>query len=346
MFCMRPAGPADLEPVFELARHLDSPNLPADREFLAGRLRRSEWSFAEAGPPDESREYQFVLENTVGEVVGTSAILSKHGTREMPHLFLRVGREERYSRSVGVHRTHLTLRLGRRLDGPTEIGALILRPDQRRAPGWPGRLLSWGRLVFIGLHPDRFERELLAEMRAAIDEEGRSAFWEAFGHRFTGMSYDEADRRSVTEKDFILDLFPEATFYASLLEDSVLEKLGEVHPEAKPAVSLLERAGFHWNGQIDPFDAGPFYAALTGEVIPIRETVHVFVSDDETGEEARPSIVSIGRGTEFRACAALVERSNGSARVEAGCRDLLGIKPGDEVDVAPLPPRRRQGRPA
>ncbi len=346
MFCLRPAGPADLEPVFELARHLNSPNLPAEREFLAARLGRSEWSFGEAGPPDPSREYQFVLEDATGEIVGTSAILSKHGTREMPHLFLRVGREERYSRSVGVHRTHLTLRLGRRLDGPTEIGALILRPDQRRTPGWPGRLLSWGRLVFIGLHPDRFERELLAEIRAAIDEQGRSAFWEAFGYRFTGMSYEEADRRSADEKDFILDLFPEATFYASLLEASVLEKLGQVHADALPAVSLLERAGFHWNGQIDPFDAGPFYAALTGEIMPIREAVHVFVSEDEPSEEGRPSIVSIGRGAGFRACAMLAERHNGRASLEAAGRDLLRIKPGDEVDMAPLPPRRRNGKPA
>ena len=42
----------------------------------------------------------------------------------------------------------------------------------------------------------------------------------------------------------------------------------------------------------------------------------------------------------------LAERHNGRASLEAAGRDLLRIKPGDEVDMAPLPPRRRNGKPA
>ena len=83
---MRPAREADLPALLELAELLDSPNLPHDRAFLRRRLERSERAFRTPGPPHAEREYQFVLVDDASRVVGTSAILSKHGTPEMPHL--------------------------------------------------------------------------------------------------------------------------------------------------------------------------------------------------------------------------------------------------------------------
>ena len=97
----------------------------------------------------------------------------------------------------------------------------MLRPEARGAPGWPGKLLSWGRFAYIARHRGCFETTVLAEMRAAIDAHGRSAFWDAFGRRFTGMSYTEADHRSASDKSFMLDLFPDTPFYASLLDAEV-----------------------------------------------------------------------------------------------------------------------------
>ena len=93
MFLLRAATRADLAALLELSRHLDSPNLPHDEAFLRARLARSELAFAEPGAPDPAREYQLVLEDASGRVVGTSAILSKHGTPELPHTYLRVRTE-------------------------------------------------------------------------------------------------------------------------------------------------------------------------------------------------------------------------------------------------------------
>ena len=343
MFRLRPAREADLAALTELAGRLDSPNLPADEAFLAARLERSVRAFAVGGPPHAEREYQFALEDAAGRVVGTSAVLSKHGTPEMPHTFLEVGREERYSPKVGVHARHVTLRLGVCTDGPSELGALILHPDARGHPDKPGKLLSWGRFAFAALHRDRLGQTLLAEMRAALDSEGQSAFWEAFGRRFTGMSYDEADKRSAVEKDFILDLFPDTTFYATLLDPEVAQRLGVVHEEALPAVRLLEQAGLRWNGQIDPFDAGPFYAAASDDVIPIRETrlLTLAAPDPELRDAPIAHIASAGRGADFRAVAcavALDDRDDaGGATLPEAARARLGVEPGDAVAITPLP---------
>jgi arginine N-succinyltransferase len=329
MFVMRPALRADLDAILELAAHLDSPNLPRDRAFLAARLERSERSFAAGGPPCAEREYQFALEDATGAVVGTSAILAKHGTPGMPHVFLRVCVEQRQASRIDIRVHHRTLQLGATEDGPTEIGSLVLRPDVRRHAGSPGKLLSWGRLAYVGLHPERFERRLLAEMRASLTPDGKNRFWEAFGRRFTGLSYAEADRRSASDKSFILELFPATPFYAALLDEAVDAELGKVHPEAQPALRLLERAGFHWIGEIDPFDAGPFYGAAQDEIVPIRELRHGVIAESEPPSDAPLAIVMTEHGGGFRALAVPARRIESEIEIGKDARERLGVAVGE-----------------
>jgi arginine N-succinyltransferase len=343
VFLLRPAVPADLEAVVELAGYLDSPNLPRDPAFLRARLERSERAFAQPGPPAAEREYQFALADPAGRVVGTCAILSKHGTRGSPHVYLQVGEEERYSPSAGVLMRHVVLQLRATWDGPTEIGSLVLHPDARGQAGAPGKLLSWGRFAYIARHRGSFEREVLAEMRAAIDSRGDNAFWDAFGRRFTGMSYADADRRSSADKTFILDLFPRSEFYASLLDAEVAQKIGEVHAEAAPALHLLQRAGMRWTGQVDPFDAGPYVGAAASDIAPIRETAVGWIADAEPDARALPAIVASEESGAFRAVAAPALVEGTSVQVAKEARERLGVSAGDEVSVTPLPtPRRRR----
>ena len=341
MFLMRPAGPSDLAAILELARYLDSPNLPADEAFLSTRLERSEESFQRLGPPCAEREYQFALEDETNGVVGTCVILAKHGTREMPHLFLRVREEERRSQSVGVCVKHVTLQLGALRDGPSELGALILHPDVRGRAGQPGKLLSWGRFAFIARHPDAFEATVLAEMRAAIDAQGRSTFWDAFGRHFTGMSYADADRRSATEKSFILDLFPDTPFYAALLDEPATRELGRVHDDALPALRLLEKAGLRWIGEIDPFDGGPFVGAAVSEIVPFRESVTGRLGTGSPPDDTLPAIVSSEEGGSFLATVAPALSTGNQIQLRKEARERLGLCAGEEVTCTPLPPPSR-----
>jgi len=338
VFLMRPARLADLPAVMELAKLLDSPNLPHDEAFLRRRLERSERAFREPGTPHPLREYQFVLVDDGDAVVGTSAILSKHGTPEMPHLFLRVSQETRASTSSGVRVTHTTLQLGASHDGPTELGSLVLRREARGRPGWPGKLLSWGRFAFIARHRGCFEKSVLAEMRAAIDAQGRSAFWDAFGRRFTGMSYSEADHLSARDKSFVLDLFPATPFYASLLDANVTERLGEVHGEAKPARRLLEKAGLHWIDEIDPFDGGPFVSAPVVRIVPVQQTIIGQLAEGAPDEGAAPAILSSEEGGVFRAVAMAATREADAIRIPKEARMRLDLSVGDEIGWTPLPP--------
>lgn len=339
MYLLRPAQPEDLDAIFELAVFLDSPNLPTDREFLAARLERSVRSFGQPGPATAEREYQFALTNDAQKVVGTCAILSKHGTPGMPHMFLRVGEEVRHSEAVQRTVRHKTLQLGASTDGPTELGALVLHPEERGRGGRPGTLLSWGRFAYIARHRGCFEDRVLAEMRAALDGWGRSAFWDAFGKRFTGMTYADADRLSATDKSFILDLFPDVPFYASLLDAEVAAQLGQVHEETKPALGLLARAGVFPIDEIDPFDGGPFVGAAMNEVVPVRETLSGALSDEPADDTAPQAIVMTEEGGHLRAVIANAQAHDGGLRVVKDACDRLEISAGDELTLTPLSPR-------
>lgn len=340
MYLLRPARLDDLPPIMELARHLDSPNLPDDEAFVRGRLERSAAAFDKVAPPAADREYQMVIENGSGDVVGTCAVLAKHGTPGMPHLYLKVSIEERRAESVDVTMKHCVLQLGASTNGPSELGSLVLLPEARGVPGSPGKLLSWGRFALMSQLPSCFEPNVLAEMRATLDDNGRNAFWESFGQRFTDMSYLEADRLSAEDKSFIVDLFPDIPFYATLLPDEVMEELGCVHPETMPALRLLQRAGFYWIGEIDPFDAGPFVGARREEIVPMRDAERAVLASEnvEPGDpEALRWIISVLDRDGFRAVMTYAILEGDQARLTPETIERLGVVTGSDILLTPAP---------
>ena len=107
MLILRPIETRDADALLDLARQLDSMNLPAEPTFLADRIAVSQRSFG--GGLSDWREgvYVFVLEDTdAGRCVGTSTILAKHGRPGKPYFWLEVTTEERRSSELGVRFQH------------------------------------------------------------------------------------------------------------------------------------------------------------------------------------------------------------------------------------------------
>jgi arginine N-succinyltransferase len=193
---LRPVAEGDLEALVGLAGRLDSMNLPSDREFLTQRILTSLHSFARSRDPQtpngwdwQDGVYVFVLEDVEARrCVGTSTIIAKHGRAGSPYFWLAVTTEERRSAELGKRFVHTKLQLHSTEDGPTEVGGLILDPGYRRHRGKCGKALSIVRFAFISMHPDLFEREVIAEMLSPFEAPGRNLLWNAFGEKFTGLS--------------------------------------------------------------------------------------------------------------------------------------------------------------
>jgi arginine N-succinyltransferase len=337
---LRPVEASDLDALVSLADQLDSMNLPADRDFLAERISRSERSFA--GTLEDWREgvYVFVLVDTdAGRCIGTSTIIAKLGRHDAPYFWLAVTSEERRSSELGRRFVHTKLQLRSTEDGPTEIGGLILDPSYRRHKEKCGKALSTVRFAYISLHPERFEREVIAEMLSPFEETGANLLWDAFGAKFTGLPYREADHLSSRKKQWIADLFPRDPVYATLFPEAVQAVIGKPTETAVAALRILEKIGFRYLSQVDPFDGGPYYGAARDAITCVRERRQLVLPGRPApaGPPDGPlALVSADGRLGFRATV-VPAAPDGAPFVSQECRDALGVGAGDRVSVTPLP---------
>ena len=350
MFLLRDIAPADLDDLQKAAVHLDSVNLPDDRPALAKIIERSRASFAGELAIAE-RCFVFVAAEmgdgagrgrAPGEVVGTSMIFAQHGSRRAPHVFFDVLEEERYSDTLDRHVAHRVLRIGYNYKGLTEIGGLVLRPEFRRHPERLGRSLASVRFLYLARHRSLFRDQVLSELMPPLEPDGTSLLWESLGHRFTGLTYQEADRLSQTNKEFIRALFPQDPIYTTLLPPHVQALIGEVGPETKGVEKLLREVGFAYAQRIDPFDGGPHFHARTDDITLVKaarlarvaEAVHASV---DAGGRRQTFLVAHERETTPHFVAARVElpslADGERIALPDDVRRALEVTGGDEVAV-------------
>jgi len=336
---LRDAQKSDLAGLRALARQLNSVNLPDDPRALAGIIDRSCRSFQGRIEDPLARSYVFVLEDPRRRrLLGTSMVIAQHGTRDSPCTFLDVSEREHYSSTLDRHFRHKVLSLGYHFDGPTEIGGLVVHPRDRGGGARPGKQLAYVRFLYIAMHQDRFRERVLAELLPPLAPGGRSLFWESFGKRFTGLDYQDADKKSRENKEFIQQLFPPFDVYATLLPPRVQKLLGAVGPETLGVQHLLEKIGFGYVDRIDPFDGGPHYEATVAELSLVRAHRRLRLASEApptSAKEVLAAAESAGR-VRFRAVRAPARIDGEEVRLPPEARALLRAKPGDRVDVVPF----------
>ncbi len=266
-------------------------------------------------------------------------IIAKHGTPRSPHFYLEMDTEERYSRTLRKMFRHAYLRLRYSMDGPTEVGGLIVEPGMRRHPEKVGKQLSWVRFLYIGKHLGRFEGRVIAEMLAPMAGERGNLFWDHYGRKVTGLSFSEADRLSTQDKEFIRALFPEAPLFIFLLPDEVRMMLGTVNEQSRGALRLVEQAGMRFLNQVDPFDAGPYYGAATADLEPVKALRSYKVALASAADAGSPACLVAREDSAhgFRAAKAQAPTDGQQIAILPDLASLLKIKEGDRVDVVPLP---------
>ncbi|MET0594705.1 MAG: arginine N-succinyltransferase [Polyangiaceae bacterium] len=339
---IRGVEPSDEEQLLEMARHLDTVNLPDDRDAIREIIDLSQRSFTGEVKDPKKREYVFVLADLKEKkLVGTSMIIAQLGRREAPYIYLDVIDEEKLSQTLDKHFYHTLLRIGYSYNGPTEIGGLIVLPSYRKAPERLGRIISYARFLFIASRRQLFRDEILAELLPPLENDGTSHLWEALGRHFTGLSYGEADFLSKKNKEFIKSLFPDGVVYASVLPKAAQDVIGKVGAQTRGVEKLLKRIGFRYAHRIDPFDGGPHFTAPTDEITLVQKTRRSKVAEISAGgapgtpkglcakELAVSPFIRIVMG-EVR------ELGDRGVGIDATTADYLGFSVGDEIVTLPL----------
>jgi arginine N-succinyltransferase len=296
MFVLRSVQHKDLKDLFKLSNIMNFINLPSDEELISSKIDSSIKSFKNPSTDFSKNYYIFVLEDyEAGEVLGVSMIHAQHGTENEPHFYLSVGQEAKFSQTINTGFVHGTLKLGLDTNGPTEIGGLILNPDFRGHKDKLGKQLSFGRFLFMGMHPERFKPLVHSELMPPFDKQGNSPLWEAIGRRFMNMHYHEADILSRNNKEFILSLFPAENIYQTLLPMEAREAIGKVGKETEPVRKMLESIGFKYTYEVDPFDGGPHYRCPLKDIKPIKEKISGLLITNKSFEasQAREVIISL-----------------------------------------------------
>ncbi|HEY2514641.1 MAG TPA: arginine N-succinyltransferase [Polyangiaceae bacterium] len=338
---IRGAVPADEDQLLAVAHHLNTVNLPDDRTAIRGILDQAHKSFTGAIRDPKRREYVFVLVDTQAQkIIGTSMVIAQLGRKDAPYIYFDVIDEERYSATLDRHFKHTTLSIGYSYDGPTEIGGLILIPEYRKATERLGQFISYVRFLFIKMHREVFRDEVLAELLPPLEPDGTSHLWDAVGHKFTGLTYAEADRLSKQNKEFIRGLFPEGPIYTTLLSAKAQEVIGKVGTQTRGVEKMLRRIGFRYAERVDPFDGGPHFTAPTDEVSLVQRAHAVKVgrvaSDVPAGH--RSLVATERKDAPYLRCvlSACPASTEGTVVLPEEAAAHLGVSAGDDVWLLPL----------
>lgn len=334
-FVVRAVQHDDLNQLLDLAKQFTLLNLPGEKKILQQKIDRSQQAFAGKLSKTES-EYLFVLEDTEEQlVVGSSLIMAKHGSEEIPHNFFKILKRNHYSDDLGIGFIHQVLRFQLDTDGPTEIGGLLVDKIYRRRPEKLGKQISLSRFLYIAMNMDRFEDRVLCELTPPLTDEGRSEFWEALGRRFTGLPYQEADMLSQSHKEFISSLFPEDDIYLCLLDAKARAVLGRVGEHTKPAQHLLESIGFEYLDEVDPFDGGPHYGCNTSEILPVKLGRRVRIAEFPDASYKEQGLMASTQ-EDFRCTLVSYDLRGDEVAIPPKARSILGVEIDEEVFLSPF----------
>src|SRR5688500_10218982 len=343
MYVIRPITLDDLPALLELTRQtgFGLTTLPHDEKLLKRRIKESLRGFEKLTDDDPpiGETYLFVLEETAtSQVCGTCGIVSKVGGFE-PFYSYRIETSIHQSAVLNVRKEIKTLHLLEQHSGPCEIGSLFLSPKHRAAGN--GRLLSLSRFLFVANNPLYFDPIVIAEMRGVVDSSGHSPFWEGVGRHFFDVDFPKADYLSMVNKRFIADLLPKHPIYVPLLPKEAQAVIGEVHPDTRPALRILQEEGFTTTDHVDIFEAGPVVQAGLRDIRTFRESRKLPVAAvTDHVVESEPYVVA-NTSVNFRAAVGNVAIEDNAATLRRDLAAALQVKEGDTIRYATLRPTHR-----
>jgi arginine N-succinyltransferase len=336
MLVVRAIQESDIDSLFELIQQSEFglTTLKVSKKKLKERIDHSLRSFAQDEASPQGQPYVFVMEDmTHGKIVGTCAVYSKVGGFQ-PFYTYEIRKAVHESEKLGIRKEIDALHLKQEHDGPTEIGSLFLSPEYWG--GGHGRMLSLSRFLFIADFPERFETEIIAEMRGVVNADGKSPMWAALGSHFFQVDFPKAETLSVADKKFIADLMPTHPIYIPLLPPEAQAVIGEVHQNTKPALALLKQEGFEYRGVVDIFDGGPAIHCHVENVRTIRESQCVPVADIVSKVKNVSRLLVSNGQLNFRCCMGNVQLNSDSIVIDEVTALSLKVKVGDRIRAVTL----------
>lgn len=340
MMIIRPVRSDDLDSVKRMADNsgVGLTTLPSDLNLLKEKIEIARKSFEQKNEYSYQDNYLFVLEDTENKnVSGTTGLVAQVGMEEAFYNY-KLGTIVHASRELKVYNKIKTLYLSNDYTGCTELCTLFLEKDYRKDNN--GKLLSKCRFLFMANYPEKFDKKIIAELRGFSDKTGKSMFWEGLGRKFFSMDFSEADfLTGLGKKSFIAELMPKHPLYINLLDKDTQDAIGKVHKSSGPALNMLEKEGFSFQGYVDIFDAGPAVEAMLKDVRAIRESRLFTVKIGEMKKCSETYVVSNTKFENFRCTLAdTIDVKSNTIIIDKISAESLMVTEGDNLRAVALNP--------
>ncbi|HXF28803.1 MAG TPA: arginine N-succinyltransferase, partial [Chlamydiales bacterium] len=279
MIVLRPIRETDLPDLIQLRKNATHgyTTFPSDKSKLEENIHRAVASFRKKASAPHDEFYLFALEDQEAKkVIGISAIMATTGGETGSsdgggHSLYFFKREKEIVQAAMPQITEELEILSpvSYLHGPSELCSLFLQPHERHHG--LGKLLSFGRFLYIARHPERFTETIFAELRGVINN-GISPFWDGVGRHFFNATFQETIDLRQYGTQFIGQFLPKYPIYVATLPQEVQEVIGKTHPHTQAALILLMEQGFQITDEIDIFDGGPKLKAMKKEINVVHKS--------------------------------------------------------------------------
>ncbi len=267
--------------------------------------------------------YLFVLEHPETlELLGTSGIYAN--SPHVDQLWIEELKLSHLFPEVPDHVSCLTAKKNE--DTSSELCSLYLLHKARQEG--LGKLLSYARFHFIAAHPEKFSKNIFADLRGFVDINDESPFWNAVGRHFLDVDFKHLMRLRDIEEDAAFELMPKLPIYLDLLPKAAQLAVGEPHPHSKAAYEMLIEQGFIKSKEFDIYDGGPRVRATISEIKTVKESKRMQVQSIVGKLEEKPVLVS-NENHHFYACHGKIDTETGAIDLETA--RALEVKPGDFI---------------
>lgn len=273
MLVVRKSKLSDIDQLLEISAQTGDgmTTMPNDRQSWLDKLERSVNDFSKQIDQPNGDVYFLVLEDTSkNTIAGCCAVYAGVGLKS-PFYNYKLSTISKSSDKLDLTVHTKILSLVNDYAGCTELGSLFVLPEYRK--NGIGKFLSRSRLMLIADFPERFDKQVFAELRGWLNEDNESPFWQHMTSKFFDITYQQADFMSeVDGSKFIGDLMPKYPIYLELLPKEAQDIVGKPNKDAIGAVKILEREGFQYTGYVDIFDAGPCLQSNARQINTVRDS--------------------------------------------------------------------------
>ncbi|MBY0408453.1 MAG: arginine N-succinyltransferase, partial [Rickettsiales bacterium] len=336
MMLVRPVALSDHKELLALAQEagIGMTSLPPDAGVLERKIAKSVASCASVVDA-EDESFLFVMQDTeTGQLVGTAGVVAHVGIKH-PFYSYKLSTIVQACDELGVYSNHYVLHMVNDYTHASEIGSLFLLPAYRR--DGIGSFLSRCRYLMLAEFPELFSEVVISEIRGVQDEFGESPFYKNLAQHFFKMEFKRADFIHATKGgQFISDLMPRYPIYVNLLDEKAQEVIGVPLAASLPAMSLLEKEGFRYQGYIDVFDAGPTMQAERSTLRTVRKSKRVELAGTGDTPAGVRCMVATTRRDDFRVVFTDAEVQKGGLVISAEAAGHLQVRTGDNLRYMPL----------